>query len=419
MDYEIPLTRQAKAWLAGSMLGAQSDSYARYLAERGYSIESVRNYLSCVAHFSYWLKKRRTKLNQLDEALVQCFLNDHLPRCDCPAPAQRCRHQVRAALKHLLVVLRSNGDIPPRPDATPEPIRDEIRRFETHLDQVCGLAAATRLRRAGIVRSFLTEQFGAAQIDIARITPKSLCGFVITHVSGCKPSTGKILGVALRSYLRFRGMHGDCVQTLIAAIPQVAEWRLATLPDVLTEGELEQFLQAFDQQTPTGRRDYAMARCLVDLGLRACEVAQLQLNDINWREGTLRLTGTKARREDVLPLPPQTGLAIAAYLEDGRPVSSSRALFLRHVAPLNEPVGSSVVRFAVRRAYAQCGWAKRWTGTHVLRHSVASRLLGTGTSMKEIADILRHRCLDSTAIYAKVDTNKLSGIAMPWPGSGS
>ena len=419
MDYEIPLTRQGKAWLAGSMLGARSDLYARYLAERGYSIESARNYLSCVAHFSYWIKRRRTKLNRLDEALVHCFVNDHLPRCDCPAPAQRCRHQVRAALKHLLVVLRSNGDIPPRSDTTPEPVRDEIRRFGIHIDQVCGLAAATQSRCADIVGTFLMEQFGTAQIDITRVTPRNVREFVITHVSGRKPSTGKILGVALRSYLRFRGMHGDCVQMLIAAIPQIAEWRLATLPDVLTGGELEQFLQAFDQQTPTGRRDYAMARCLVDLGLRACEVAGLQLNNINWREGTLRLTGTKARREDLLPLPPQTGRAIAAYLTDGRPVSSSRALFLRHVAPLNEPIGSSVVRIAVRRAYAQCGWGSRWTGTHVLRHSVASRLLGAGTPMKEIADILRHRCLDSTAIYAKVDTNKLSAIAMSWPGSAS
>ena len=418
MDFEIPLTHQAEAWLAGSVLADQSDSYARYLAERGYSVSSVRSYLSCVAHFSYWLKKRGVRLHRIDEALVQCFL-DHLSQCDCPGPTQCCRHQVRAALSHLLIVLRANAEIPPLPDATPGWIREEIGRFEGHLDQVCGLAAATRSRRTGIVHTFLMEQFGATQIDIARIAPKNVYQFVVTHVHGCKPSTGKILGGALRSYLRFRGMHGDYVQMLMAAIPTIAEWKLATLPDVLTEGELEQFLQAFDQQTPTGQRDYAMARCLVDLGLRACEVAQLQLNDINWREGTLRLTGTKARREDMLPLPPQTGRAIAAYLTNGRPISSSRALFLRHAAPLNEPIGPSVVRIAVRRAYAKCGWESRWTGTHVLRHSVASRLLRTGTPMKEIADILRHRCLDSTAIYAKVDTNKLSGLAMPWPGRAS
>jgi site-specific recombinase XerD len=387
------------------------------MTERGYSFSSIRAYLSCVAHFAHWLKKRRATLCQIDEALVQRFLEDHLPRCSCPPPVQRCRHQVRAALKHLLVALRLNVEIPPHSDLTPASIREETYRFDAHLDRVCGLAVATRLRRAGIVRAFLTEQFGSAQIDLTQVKPKDVCRFVANHVKGCKPSTGKILGGALRSYFRFRGMHGDCIQHLTAAIPQIAEWRLAPLPEVLSEDELKRFLKAFDRQTSTGRRDYAMARCLVDLGLRACEVAGLQLDDINWREGTLRLTATKTRREDVLPLPPQTGRAIARYLTDGRPMSISRALFLRHVAPLNEPIGSSVVRIAVRRAYTQCGWDHRWTGTHVLRHSVASRLLRTGTSMKEIADILRHRCLDSTAIYAKVNTNKLAEVAMPWPGS--
>ena len=419
MNSEVVLTRQARTWLSNSLLSAHSDSYTRYLAERGYSLSSIKGYESCIAHFAHWLKKRRATLAQIDEALTQRFLDDHLPQCNCPGRVQRSRHQVRAALKHLLSALRLNAEIPLRQDKTPASIREEICRFDSHLDQVCGVAMVTRLKRTSIIRTFLLEQFGKDRIDIKGVTPKLICQFVIDHTKGCKPSTGKIIGVAMRSYLKFRGMHGDCVQTLLAAIPRIAEWRLASLPNVLSVEELKQFLNAFDCQTPTGRRDYAMARCLVDLGLRVGEVARLQLDDIHWREGTVHLNGSKARREDVLPLPPQTGRAIAAYLRDGRPVSVSRALFLRHVAPLCEPIGPGVVRIAVRRAYAQCGWSHRWTGTHVLRHSVASRLLQTGRPMKEIADILRHRCLDSTAIYAKVDTNKLAEIAMPWPGSTS
>ena len=419
MDCEISLTHQADARLTGSVLSAQAVPYVRYLVAHRYSVSSIRNYLSCVVHFSYWLKKRRDGLHCIDELLVQRFLDGHLPQCDCPGNTPRSRHQVRAALSHLLIVLRASNAIPAQADPTPRPIRDEVGRFDTYLVQVCGLATATRSRRIGIVREFLVEAFGVAAVDINQVTPQNVYRFVINQTEGCQPSTAKIIGSALRSYLRFRAVHGDGVQALIAAIPQIAEWRLSSLPDVLTEAELEQFLQAFDQQTATGRRDYAMARCLVDLGLRACEVAQLQLDDINWREGTLRVTGTKMRRQDMLPLPPQTGRAIASYLKDGRPMSSSRALFLRHVAPRDVPIGSSVVRVAVRRAYAQCGWGSRWTGTHILRHSVASRLLRIGTPMKGIADILRHRCLDSTAIYAKVDTSKLVAIAMPWPGSTS
>jgi site-specific recombinase XerD len=419
MNSEVVLTQQARLLLSNSLLSAHSDSYARYLAERGYSLSSIKDYESCIAHFAHWLKKRRATLGQIDEALAQRFLDDHLPRCNCPGRVQRCRHQVRAALKHLLSTLRLNAEIPMRQDKTPASILEEILRFDAHLDQVCGVATVTRLKRTSIVRTFLLEQFGKDRIDIKVVTPKHVCQFVIDHTKGCRPSTGKIIGVALRSYLKFRGIHGDCVQTLLAAIPHIAEWRLASLPNVLSVEELEQFLNAFDCETPTGRRDYAMARCLADLGLRVGEVAQLQLSDINWREGTVRLNGGKTRREDVLPLPPQTGRAIATYLKYGRPESVSRALFLRHVAPLCEPIGPGVVRIAVRRAYVKCGWGHRWTGTHVLRHSVASRLLQTGTPMKEIADILRHRCLDSTAIYAKVDTRRLAEIAMPWPGSTS
>ena len=419
MDIEIIFTQQSRVWLSDSTLYASSDSYVQYLEGRGYSLSSIRNYLSCVAHFAHWLKKRRIKLQQIDETLVNLFLDKHLPLCDCAARMQRCRYQVRAALKHLLVVLRLNLKILPQTDTTPAPIQEEIRRFDAHLDQVCGLAAATRKRSMGIVQVFLMERFSDKPIDIAQLKPKDISLFVVNHVKGCKPSTGKIIGGALRRYFRFRGMHGDCTQCLIAAIPSIAEWRLTRLPDVLSDDELAQFLNAFDRQTSTGRRDYAMGRCLVDLGLRACEVAQLQLNDINWREGTLRLRANKMRREDVLLLPSQTGCAIVEYLTNGRPPSTSRALFLRHVAPTNELIGASVVRFAVRRAYAKCGWSQRLMGTHILRHSVASRLLRVGTPMKEIADILRHISLNTTAIYTKVDVGKLAGIAMPWPGSKS
>lgn len=125
MDSEVALTRQARAWLSDSVLGVWSDSYGRYMTERGYSFSSIRAYLSCVAHFAHWLKKRRATLCQIDEALVQRFLEDHLPRCSCPPPVQRCRHQVRAALKHLLVALRLNVEIPPHSDLTPASIREE------------------------------------------------------------------------------------------------------------------------------------------------------------------------------------------------------------------------------------------------------------------------------------------------------
>ena len=154
-----------------------------------------------------------------------------------------------------------------------------------------------------------------------------------------------------------------------------------------------------------------MVRCLTDLGLRCADTAGLHLEDIDWVAGTIRLAGTKTRRVDILPLPAMTGAAIAAYLQDERPPTLDRALFVRHVAPFD------TVRRAVLAAYRRCGWTR--TRVHILRHSVASRLLRAGTPMKEIADILRHRSLDTSAIYTKVDLTRLTSVALPWPGSVS
>ena len=160
-----------------------------------------------------------------------------------------------------------------------------------------------------------------------------------------------------------------------------------------------------------------MVRCVVDLGLRASEVVSLGLDDIDWQMGTLRIVKNKSRRIDVLPLPQATGNAIATYLRSERPQSANRRVFVRHVAPIDQPIGPDVVRRAVREAYLRCGLP--YTRVHILRHSLARRLLETGGTLKEVADVLRHRELDTALIYAKVDTARLSAVALPWPGSAA
>ena len=229
-------------------------------------------------------------------------------------------------------------------------------------------------------------------------------------------SAGALKPIAdgLRGYIQFRATLGDPVQHLAFAVPRVANWRLSTLPRVLSEADILRLLRSFDQSAPSGKRAYAMARCLIDLGLRAHEVVQLRLEDIDWSNGTIRLTANKARRTDILPLPAETGRAIAAYLKTERPKTSNRAVFVRHVAPYDQPIGPGVVRKVMIAAFRRCGWSH--CHVHILRHSAASRLLAAGTPLKEIADILRHRNLDTAVIYTKVDTNRLAAVALPWPG---
>jgi integrase/recombinase XerD len=191
---------------------------------------------------------------------------------------------------------------------------------------------------------------------------------------------------------------------------------LASLPTHLTTDETAQFFNAFDRHTATGRRGYAMARCMVDLGLRVGEVTALQLDDVNWREGTVRIRAGKSRRVDVLPLPVLTGRALAAYLRHDRPPTDSRALFVRDRAPLDAPITTEIVRHAMETAFGRCGLGARFTGTHVLRRTAAIRMRLAGASLKQIADLLRHRQLDTTTIYTKIDRPQLATVTAPWPG---
>jgi integrase len=162
------------------------------------------------------------------------------------------------------------------------------------------------------------------------------------------------------------------------------------------------------------RRSAAIVRCAVDLGLRSGEIAALRLDDIDWRAGTVTLRNTKGRREHVLPLPEPTGRAIAAYLKYERPKTAHRGVFVRRMAPQDDLIGPDLVRKTIRQAYKRAGLP--YTRSHLLRHTMASRLLAGGSSLKEVADVLRHRSLNTTLIYAKLDSRNLREVALPWPG---
>jgi integrase/recombinase XerD len=402
------------ARLADGELRRLITDYCAYLRAGRYATSTVRVYARCVAHFGHWLGTETIALSAVDETTGRRFLAGHLARCDCPPPVRRVVHEHRAALAHLFRILEAAGVITPVPA---DHIGVEIARFERYMDGTCGLAANTRRQRSQIVTRFLAARFGTGPVMAAAITAADLRRFALGADQIRSPGTVRVIAGALRCYLRFREIEGDPVGDLRASIPGAAHWRLATLPAVLSSAQVDDLLSAFSGPIPSLRRAYAMVRCLADLGLRACEVARLHLDDIDWRAGTLRLARGKSRRDDILPLPTQTGRAIVDYLTLERPTTANRAVFVRHVAPYDVPIGVGVVRRAVMEAYRRCGW----TGVrvHALRHSIASRLLLKGTPLKEIADILRHRSLDTTAIYAKVDTKRLAAVALPWPGDAS
>jgi site-specific recombinase XerD len=223
-----------------------------------------------------------------------------------------------------------------------------------------------------------------------------------------------VAAISLRSFLRWLRLQGQTSIQLVAAVPRFPQWRLAGLPTVMTDDQLRAFLKTFNRSTPTGRRDYAMAVCMTDLGLRVGEVAALTLADLDQAAGTLRLTDGKSRRNRVLPMPRRVQQAITASRRD-RLETDAAHLFVRFRAPLGAGVSRALIRGVMRRAYAQVAGCEKWTGTHVLRHTAATRLHRAGADMKRVADILGHKSIDTTAIYAKVDLGRLAAVALPWP----
>lgn len=405
------------AWLSNSSLAPFVPDYWRCLIERRYAAATARSYLYGVAHFARWIRRwRRLAVCDLSEADVQRFLDHHLPHCTCPPPAQRCRHQVRAALRLLLAMLDDLGVLARRSHA-PGAVENELRRLGEHMQHARGLAENTRIQRLRILRPFFEQVYGAHPGGPTLPIPTSddLRRFIELQLHRWNPNSARVLAGTLRSYLRFRAVCGDQVRHLLPVITSPAHWRLAPLPQTLSRVEVTKLLDAFAPEVPSSLRAYAMVRCLVDLGLRTREVVSLDLDDIDWKAGTLRIVKNKSRRVDVLPLPQTTGRAIAEYLRSERPHTENRRVFVRHVAPIDKPIGPDVARNAVRQAYLRSGLPH--TRVHILRHTLASRLLDTGGSLKEVADVLRHRELDTSLIYAKVDTARLSAVASPWPGS--
>jgi site-specific recombinase XerD len=221
----------------------------------------------------------------------------------------------------------------------------------------------------------------------------------------------------LRSFFWFLLEQGDIEVDLSGVVPTVASWRFADLPKYITQGQVEQVLGSCDRGTPKGRRDLAILLLLARLGLRACEVSRLELDDIRWRTGELVVRGKGATRE-TLPLLAEVGEALAAYIKTDRPKCGTRRVFTRMRAPMAPIAGKGTVTTIVRDATLRAGLDLPRRGAHILRHSLATHMLRDGASMSEIGIVLRHRSPATTEIYAKVDITSLRRLAQPWPVEG-
>lgn len=291
-----------------------------------------------------------------------------------------------------------------------------VEEYKRHQRRTRGLCEQSLHGYERFVRLFSRVALGADPIDPTRIRPADVIEFVRSVRGRFSPRSMKSVRTALRSFFRFLRFQGLCDEGLEAAIPVVAYWRFAGLPRGLSHQQLAQVLASFDVSTPCGCRDRAIVVCLSTLGLRPREVADLRLEDLDWRGGTVQVRARKSHRGAVLPFPREAGRAIVAYLRGQRPTTEERRVFVQHVGPRSgAPISSNAVSAVVVRALRRAEIEPPLAGAYVLRHTVASQMVQRGVSLKEVADFLGHRCLDTTMIYAKLDLPALREVALPWP----
>jgi site-specific recombinase XerD len=387
-------------------LGPFVEGYRGRLLELGYTPETVRGMLRVLGQLGRWMASGGVEPGQIDDAAIEAFL----------AGRRACGRQVPTAgeLRPLLRYLREVGVV--AADERPQeltPLEELLAEYQAWLVADRGLAAATVLRYETLARRFLAERVTADDaLGVADLTGGEVSAFLVRECARLALGSAKGRVAELRSLLRFLYLRGLTATTLAEAVPPVAGWRETGIPQTIARGEVERLLAGCDRSRLDGVRDFAILILLARLGLRSVEVARLGLDDLDWRAGELVVRG-KARRQDRLPLPSDVGEALAAYLSR-RGRHDSRRVFLTLRAP-TRPIRPDLVGDVVQRGCKRAG--VRHVGAHRLRHALASELLREGASLIEISQVLRHRDLATTAIYAKIDLERLRQVAQPWPGA--
>ncbi|MEU4245740.1 site-specific integrase [Actinoplanes sp. NPDC026619] len=387
-------------------LAVHADGLRAELEARGYTPGSAALQLQVAAKLSRWMQVRGLGLDDLANAthVVEFFAQRRARGLKC--------HISPRAVAWLMEYLSACGSLPLPAPAPVSPADRLLDRYRSYLLRERGLALGTTARYLELAHRFLSSCPPLGDSPASGVTAPAALAFLAAECEGKSAGWAGCVTVAVRSLLRFLHLDGMLAAPLAQAVPMPAQWRLASLPSPVSQEALAALLASCDRGTPAGRRDYAVLVVLSRLGLRAAEAAGLQLSDVGWREGTLRVRG-KGSRIDVLPLPADAGTAIAEYVGDGRPRKAEGPLFWRACAPPGglSPTGVTGI---VYRACERAGLPL--AGAHRLRHAAATAMLSGGASLPQIAQVLRHSDIETTAIYAKVDRQALEALALPWPG---
>jgi len=385
------------------------DSFAKSLDEQGFKRHLLSRQIRVTANFSKWLQAEEVAARDVTDEHVRRFFENS-------ARQQSVRRGEFATLRRLMDFLGQLGVIHPLPEhEEATAIQQTVSAFAAYLRQERALSEKTLIQYCPFIERFLSERFDHGPVEFAALRAGDVIGFVKRRAASFSPARAKAATTALRSFFRYLRHCGATQLDLAAAVPTVPNWSMTGIPRAIAPEHVQAVFAHCPRDTPLGRRDYAILILLARLGLRSGEIVALTLDSIDWEAGSIAVAG-KGNQAACLPMPTEVGEAIADYLRHGRPVSSSRALFLRVCAPIRGLGAAQTVGTIAGAAIKRAGIETLHRGSHQFRHALAADMLRHGATLTEIGAVLRHRHAKTTGIYAKVDFAALRPLSLPWPG---
>lgn len=387
------------------------DDLAQIFFDRGHSRRKVRQYFVVFGRLSRWMRRRRFKIDQINDERLESFLRSESRRV-----YSITERGDTVAVRLLIEMLRKKG-IVSATRAHLNPTEKIFYEFENHMRSEKGMSSPAIRCYIGYSKLFVEHTFGKDRAKWRKINIDDIQKFILITSKRFSGATNGLIVTCLRAFFRFLKIKGHLDFDWSASVPNPPRWKSANLPYYLSSKDLEKLLNSVDRSTTMGKRNYAMLLLLARLGLRACEVAALSLDDLDWTNGELILQG-KGVKKKRLPIPTDVGSALVEYIKCRHQAAKSRKLFLRSCLPF-EGITSSLVGVTVSAAIKRTKLKPFKAGSHLLRHTAATHMLKCGASLNEIGMILGHQSQFSTSIYAKVDFSSLLPVAQQWPLSTS
>jgi len=393
-------------------INKQVEALEAYYTKKHYPKKHVKKLMGEIGCFNRWLVENNIFLPELDEIKIASYINSRQQHTKSFVTSGS-----RSALYHLIEMLRESGDIPKK-NTTTETKHEEIKKaldsYNHYLIQDRGFSQSSLTRYLREIKRFLIHIPVSFHRDHNQLTADNLLDYITDFGKQHSSKNTQCLVSILRSYLCYAFSQGKINQDLSQFLPTSFSVRSSHLPEFLSATQCRKLLSSCHRDTAVGNRNYAILLILMRLGLRASELINLTLDEINWESGEIIIHG-KGNKTATLPLPQDVGDAIVSYLESSRPVCNSRHLFVGSRAPFNKFNHPSCISSIVSRSLAQAKIMTQLKGAHLLRYTTAHDCIDHGASLFEVAGLLRHSNIDMAAKYIKIDFSRLKNIAQPWP----